>query len=184
LDPLSPTVHSDFAVNLAYRGLDEQFEKESARVLEEEPATVRLHWFRTMTRGIAGNWQGAVEAAESALRYLPEDPATLGFAASAYTNAGYTARGDELRGKLEFLSQIRYVPPMTLAFAHDVPGGADAFFQWTEQAIAERDPISRVLRFMPRVQHFESDARFDVLLQKLGLSDEDVAKASAVDLAG
>lgn len=184
LDPLSPLVHSDFALNLAYRGLGEQFEKESTRVLETDPATVRLHWFRTRSRGAAGNWQGAVEAAECALQYMPEDPSTLGIAASAYTCAGYAPRGDELRGKLEFLSQIRYIPRVALAFAHDVPGGRDAYFRLMEQAITERDPMSRAARFVPRLQPVDSDPRFGRLLQKLGLSDEDVAKAPAVDLAG
>jgi flagellar biosynthesis component FlhA len=43
-----------------------------------------------------------------------------------------------------------------LAFAHDVLGGDDAYFQLMEQAIAEREPLARTLRFMP---HFQKKAR-------------------------
>ena len=49
LDPLSPLVHADFACNLAYRGLFYQFEQEAARVLEDDPAVVKLYWFLSKT---------------------------------------------------------------------------------------------------------------------------------------
>jgi hypothetical protein len=184
LDPLSPLVHADVANNFAFRRLDERFEEEAARVLEIDPAMVKLCWIQTKSRGALGNWTGAVEAAECALRYMPEDPTTLGFAASAYAGAGNAARAAELRGKLEFLAEIRYVPRAALAFVHDVPGGEDAYFRLMEEAIEQREPMVRGLRCIPRFQPFELDPRFSVLLEKVGLSDQDVAQAAAVDLAG
>ena len=36
LDPLSLLVHADYALNAAYCGLDEKFERETARVIENE----------------------------------------------------------------------------------------------------------------------------------------------------
>jgi len=184
LDPLSPLVHADLANNFAFRGLDERFEQEATRVLEMDPAMVKVYLIQARRRGVRGDWQGAVEAIERGLHYMPEDPTTLALAAAAYAGAGNVNRAAELRGKLEFLSQIRYVPYVALAIAHDAPGGADAYFRFMEQAIAERDPFARTLRLMPQYQPLDSDPRFGALLQKLGLSDEDVAKASAVDLAG
>jgi hypothetical protein len=139
---------------------------------------------QTKSRGSLGNWTGAVEAAECALRQMPEDPVTLSFAASAYAGSGNAARAAELRAKLEFLAEIRYVPYSALAFAHDVTGGDDAYFRLMEQAIVEREPLVRILRYMPHFQRFDLDPRFHVLLQRIGLSDQDLTQFTAVDLAG
>lgn len=184
LDPLSPAMHADLAILSALRGLDELFEQEAARVLEMDPAMVKVYWFQMKTRGARGNWPGAVEAAECALRHMPEDPVTLGFAAAAYAGSGNAGRAAELRGKLESLSQVRYVPYAPLAYAHDEPGGEEAFFQLMKQAIEERSAGARTLRVMRRFTRFASDPRYDALLEEVGLSDHDVAQATAVDLAG
>ena len=184
LDPLSPIVHADLAITSAFRGFDERFEQEAARVLEMDPAMVKVYWYQMKSRGVRKNWSGAADAAECALRHMPEDPLTLGFAAAAYAGLGNTARAAELRGKLEFLAEIRYVPFATLALAHDIAGGEQAFFQLMEQAIAEREPMTRGLRCIRRFTTFASDSRYDVLLEKVGLSDQDAAQAAAIDLAG
>ena len=184
LDPLSPSIHADLAINYGLRGFDELFEQEAARVLEMDPAMVKLYVVQMKTRGTRGNWPGAVEAAERALRHMPEDPVTLGFAAAAYAGFGNAGRAAELRGKLESLSQVRYVPYAPLAYAYDEPGGEETFFRLMNQAIEDRDAGARTLRVMRRFTRFASDSRYDALLEKVGLSDEDVAQAAAVDLAG
>ena len=183
LDPLSPNVHADAAIISALRGLDERFEHEAARVLEMDPAMVKLYWWQMKTRAAQKNWVDAAEAAESALLRLPEDPMTLGFASACYAGFGNADRAAELRGKLQFLAQIRYVPYTTFAFAHEVIGGEQAFFGFMEKAVTEREPLARTLRVMRRFRPFASDARYTALLEKVRLSDEDVAKATAVDLA-
>jgi hypothetical protein len=68
-----------------------------------DPAMVKVYWFQMKTRGARGNWLGAVEAAEHALRHMPEDPVTLSFASVAYAGSGNAGRAAELRGKLESL---------------------------------------------------------------------------------
>ena len=184
LDPLSLNIHADLASNFALRGLDERFEQEAARVLEMDPAMVKLYWFQMKTRGARENWPGAVEAAECALRHTPEDPVTLSFAAVAYAGFGNASRAAELRGKLESLAQVRYMPYAPLAYAHDEPGGEETFFRMMGQAIEERSAGARTLRLMRRFTRFAADPRYNVLLEKVGLSDEDIAQAAAVDVAG
>ena len=153
-------------------------------MLEMDPAMVKLHWFQMRTRGARGNWRGAVEAAECALRQMPEDPVTLGYAAAAYVGLGNAGRAAEVRGKLESLSQVSYVPYAPLAYAHDEPGGEEAFFRLMKQAIDERSTGARTLRITRRFNRFASDPRYDALLKEVGLSDQDVAQAAAVHLAG
>ncbi len=183
LDPLSPSMHADLANISALRGLDELFEQEAARVLEMDPAMVKVYWLQMKTRAACGNWRGAVEAAECALRHMPEDPVTLGFAAAAYGGSGNVGRAAELRGKLESLSQFHYVPYAARAYAHDEPGGEEIFFQLMKQAVEERDAGARNLRLMRRFTHFASDPRYGALLESVGLSDRDVAQVVSAELA-
>jgi len=146
LDPLSPNVHADAAIVSALRGADELFEEQSVRVLDMDPAIVKVYWYQMKSRTARKNWDGAGEAAECALKHMPEDPVTLACAAASYAASGNIARAVELRSKLEFLSQIRYVPKITLALAHEIAGSEEAFFRMMERAIADREPLAHVLR--------------------------------------
>lgn len=182
LDPLSPLVHADFACNLVYQGLFEQFELEAARVLADDPAVVKLYWFLSKTRALFGDKPGGVEAAERALSYLPEDPMTLGFASAAHAICGNESRAAELRGKLEFLSQIRYVPFSARSQAYDKPGGAETYFSLLDRAIEEREPLLRTLRMTSCFTVHSSHPRYRLVLNKIGVGEQDFAKAASIDL--
>ncbi len=184
LDPLSPHINADFACNMAYRGLFDQFEKEAARVLEDDPAFVRLYWFLGKSRAIRGNKAGAVEAAERALSYLPEDPMTLGIGAAAHAICGNESRAAELRGKLEFLAQIRWVPFFARAWAYDIPGGEESFFGLVDRAIEEREPVLRSLRMLASFTIHASHPNFGIVLDKVGIGEKDFAQTASIDLPG
>jgi hypothetical protein len=151
-------------------------------VLEDDPAVVKLYWFLSKTRAIRGDKTGAVEAAERGLSYLPEDPMTLGFASAAYAICGNESRAAELRGKLEFLSQIRYVPYFARSQAYDKPGGAETYFGLIDRAIDEREPLLRTLRMIARFTVHSSHPSNHLVLDKIGLGEQDFAKTASIDL--
>ena len=184
LDPLSPLVHADFACNLAYRGLFDQFEQEAARVLEDDPAVVKLYWFLSKTRALRGDKAGAAEAAERGLGFLPEDPMTLGFAAASHAICGNESRAAELRGKLEFLAQIRYVPFVARSCAYDKPGSAEIYFSLLDRAIEEREPVLRTLRMISGFMVHASHPNYSLVLEKVGLGQKNFSQTAAVDLPG
>jgi TolB-like protein/DNA-binding winged helix-turn-helix (wHTH) protein len=184
LDPLSPLVRADHASNLVYRGLFDQFEKEAISILDDDSRMIRLYWLLGKSRAIQGNLAGAVEAVECALSHLPEDPITLGIAASVHGISGNEDRASELRGKIEFLSQIRYIPFAVRAFAQDEPGKGDAYFDLLDRAVGEHEPLLRGLRFMNRLTVLASDPRWSRILDRIGLGEQDVAQAPAIDLPG
>jgi tetratricopeptide (TPR) repeat protein len=183
LDPLSPLVHADFACNLVYRGLFAQFEQEAARVLEDDPAVVKLYWFQSKSRAISGNKAGAAEAAERGLGYLPEDPTTLGMAAAVHAICWNESRAAELQGKLEFLGQIRYVPFVARAFAYDKPGGEETFFSLLDRAIEEREPLLRVLHMTACFTFHASHPNYRVVLDKVGVGQKNFSQTTPIDLS-
>jgi serine/threonine-protein kinase len=184
LDPLSPLVRADLACNLVYRGLFDDFEREAARVLEDDPAVGKLYWFLCKSRALRGDKAGAVEAAERGLSYLPEDPTTLGFGAAAHAICGNETRAAELRGKLQFLAEIRYVPFVAQSFAYDRPGSAEAYFSLVDRAIREREPMLRTLRMVSCFMVHASDPKYRLVLEKIGLGEKDFAQTAAIDLPG
>lgn len=184
LDPLSPQVNAEFACNLAYRGIFDQFEQEATRVLEDDPAFVRLYWFLGKSRSVRGDMAGAADAVERGLTYQPEDPTTLAFAASVHATCGNESRAAELRGKLDFLAQIRYVPLASRGFAHDSPGCGDVWFDWLNRAIEEREPVLRAMRMARSFAIHGSDPRYDLLLDKVGIGEKNFAQAAPIDLPG
>jgi serine/threonine-protein kinase len=184
LDPLSPHVNADFACNLVYRGLFDQFEREATRVLADDPAFLRLYWFLGKSRAFRGNKEGAAEAAERSLGFAPEDPATLSFAAATHATCGNESRAAELRGKLGFLAQIRYMPSAFRAFSYDSPGFEDEYFRWLALGIEERDPVLRALGMVRCFSSHQSDPRYDLAVEKLGIGKQHVAQSAPVDLAG
>ena len=172
LDPLSPNMHSDLALNYAHRGLYEQFEAEAAKVIDMNPeVALKVHWYQIMSRGSRGDWAGAVAAAERAMNAAAEDSATLGFAAWAYAIGGLSERAENIRNQLEQHARVRYVPPIALVTAYAPSATIDVIFALFDRALEERDPWLRYTRIIFPVHRFRSDPRFRALLDKVGLSD-------------
>jgi hypothetical protein len=163
--------------------LFDEFERKAAAVLEDDPAMVKVYWFLARTRALRGDRSGAAETVECALRQFPEDPVTLGNGAGVYASCGYDARAAELRSKLEFLAQIRYVPKAALGFAYTAQGDEEAFYRIMQTAVADREPMVRIFRVMRPFFPVASDPRFDALLDQVRLGDQHVAQDAAIDLA-
>jgi TolB-like protein len=172
LDPLSPNMHADLAVNYAYRGLYDEFEAEVARVIDTDPdVCLKVYVRQIISRGTCGDWAGAIDAAERAVKAAPEHSLTLGLAAWAYANGGLEERAESIRSQLEQRAQTRYIPPVALVTAHAALDTADAVFALIDRALEERDPWLRYLRIYHPLDRFRSDPRYRALLDKVGLGD-------------
>ena len=172
LDPLSPNIHADLALNYAYSGLQDQFEAEAARVIDMDPdVSLKVYGGQMLSRGARGDWAGAIAAAELAMNAAPENAVTLGFAAWAYASGGLEERAENIRNQLEQRARARYDPPMALATAYAPFASADTIFALIDRALEERDPWLRYLRVYPPLDRFRSDPRYRALLEKVWLGD-------------
>ncbi len=169
LDPLSPNLHADLAMNLAYRGQFERFDSEAQKVFEMDPGIVKVYLTAIGAAGIRGNWAAAVEFAERADAVAKDNAIVSGLWAWACYGAGQHARAGEIRNRLATLGRERYVPCTALAIAELGVGCTENVFQLLEQAIQERDPILRFLFHLFPYKTLSSDARFKMLMQKVGL---------------
>jgi hypothetical protein len=132
---------------------------------------LKAHGWRIWSRGVRGDWAGAIAATEQGLAAAPEHPLALGVAAWAYAGAGFKERAESIRSQLEQRARTRYVPPMALVYACASFATADTFFSLIDRAPEERDPLLRYLRVHPTIARFRSDPRYGALLEKIGLGD-------------
>ena len=68
------------------------------------------------------------------------------------------------------MDKEHYVPAYNFAIIHAGLGDFDKAFEWFEQALKERSGFLPFLKVEPVVDVLRGDARFDDLLEKIGLT--------------
>ncbi|HMG36371.1 MAG TPA: hypothetical protein VKM94_20720 [Blastocatellia bacterium] len=88
----------------------------------------------------------------------------------AYAASGM--KSDAMAGvnRLSEMSKTSYVSAYTLAVAYAGIGDKDRAFEWLERAYDERASWLIFLKVEPVFNSLRSDARFDPLLHRIGLS--------------
>jgi tetratricopeptide (TPR) repeat protein len=116
-----------------------------------------------------GKLEKAIEALTNAVRFSQGGLAFESYLGFAYAVAGKRKEAMEVLGSLEDLDKERYVPAYNFAIIHAGLGDFDKAFYWFEQARRERSGFLPFLKVEPVVDCLRSDARFDDLLEKIGL---------------
>ncbi len=169
LDPLSPAV-------LAYLGhcvMLERHYDEAVERLEEAAEIDPGYWMGQFILAGAYGFQGqlpkALAIAEAAERALGPNPIVLGFAAVVHGMLGQRARAVEFLRRLEAAGQLRYVSPLSIAWAHLGLGDVDACLDWLERAVEERDP--QIIHFVVKSLYdpLRSHPRFQALVSRMHL---------------
>ena len=168
LDPLSPNLHADLALNLGYRGQLDAFDAAAHRVLEMDHGVLKVHVFRTISLGYRGDWKGAVDAADAACA-ISDNHYVLGCTAWAYAGSGQMVQADAIRNRLLTNARSRYVPPSTIAMTY-VHSDRDAAFAALEEAYQVHEPLLRFLLWQSIQFHdLSSDGRFLDLKRRVRL---------------
>lgn len=95
----------------------------------------------------------------------PEVSAALGYALAV---AGRTVDSRKLLGELETLGRRQFVSSYLFAELHTALGETDRAFKWLDKAYVERPPYLLFLRVEPTLDPLRGDARFELLLRRVG----------------
>jgi tetratricopeptide (TPR) repeat protein len=171
LDPTSITIHTDFALNLWFRGQVEQFKKEAKMVIEMDPRNLRMRWFYTAALGHCHDWSAAAEQAEIAVSLAPDDLVSRANAAWAHRVCGNLTRSSELCGRLKVLAAKGYVPGWVLAISQVGSAPAESTFDLLTRAVAEREPMVRFLHTAFPLMSLRTDSRWINLFSRAGVPD-------------
>jgi serine/threonine protein kinase/Tfp pilus assembly protein PilF len=117
-----------------------------------------------------GMYEEAAAETEKGVELSKGLPLALGAVAYTYGAWGKPDKAQEVIENLKGLSDHTYVTPFAVAFSYIGLGEKDQAFEWLEKSIEERSPGLAWLKVWPAFDSLRSDARFQSLLRRMGLS--------------
>jgi TolB-like protein/tetratricopeptide (TPR) repeat protein len=168
LDPLSLPING--TLGRAYRDVRRYGDStvQCRKTIDLDPDFALGHWCLGLADVAEKRYTEAVSEMQLAheLGTSPVYTWGLGYA--------YAASGDRIRARsmiamLKRGANGNYAPAYFIASIHGALADKDLAFTWLQRAYAERDPWITYLLFDPFMDPLRSDARFDVLVHKVGL---------------
>jgi Tfp pilus assembly protein PilF len=134
-----------------------------------DPAFFRSHLALGYSYALQRRPQEAKSEFEEALRLSKSGLMAVTIAGAGLGYVGERDRAQTLLAEVIEISRKRYVAPWMPGFIHAGMGEADLAFNYFERAVQERALPGWILRD-PVLDGIRSDPRFQVLLQRMGLS--------------
>jgi TolB-like protein/DNA-binding winged helix-turn-helix (wHTH) protein/Tfp pilus assembly protein PilF len=169
LDPLSPIINTDAGVILYFERQYDQAIKQFLKTLELEPNFVIAHYFLAQAYEQKRMYaDGLVELRKMGIDH--DNPLLLGPLGHLYAVSGKKGEALNVLGELQKLSKRSHLDSKYIAHIYIGLGQNDLAFKWLEKAYVERSPGMTALKVDPVYDQVRSDARFQDLLRRVGLS--------------
>lgn len=168
LDPVSLIITANVGLVAYYGRQYERAVEWCGTALELDDDFLVARWIRGLAYLQQGRPRDAVDElvrARALAHRSPEVSAALGYALAI---AGRTADSRKLLGELETQGRRQFVSSYLFAELHTALGEPDRAFQWLDKAYAERPPYLLFLRVEPTLDPLRGDARFELLLRRVG----------------
>ena len=173
LDPLSIIINAAVGFVLFFTGRYDESQQELLKVLEMDKDFGPGHQVLAWIHARRGEYEKAVEEGKTGLNLTGEREMAKaledGFRESGYDGALRGIRDCLLKGKTKIGS--RYCGAAEYSA---MVGEHDMAFDLLEKAIEEREPEVVFLRVSPGFDSIRSDPRFEKLLKRVGISDDDI----------
>jgi len=182
LDPVSPLIVTELAWNWYMAREFEQALSHAIEALDLQPGFPPACFVLGLACEQLGRYEQALDAFRTAAVQAP-NPAVL--ASEAHLLAAMGRRDEAVirRARLEELVRGQYVPPYWFAIVaagfEDLPGG----LAWLERGFAQHDVWLVWLKNDPRLDPFRADARFQRLLEQIGLTPDTLMSSGRLHLA-
>lgn len=166
-DPVSMSVLGNLASTyMAFGRIDDGAALiERMRAISPDSTTVRVN------EALHAYWRGEAELAYDRFSAIGADNANLGRALTLYD----LGRDDELQAQIETMTKAG-TRPTIMALVEVNRGNVDVCFEWLDRAYEERDDWLTEIRMYVLFDVLHSDPRWEVLLQRIGISDQDAAR--------
>jgi serine/threonine protein kinase/tetratricopeptide (TPR) repeat protein len=171
LDPLAMNVNTALALVHYYRRQYDRAIEQARKTLELDPNYFEMRVGLGLIYLQTSQVQEGVRRLETARMESGDNPLILGLLGYGYGVAGMAESAQEILGRLEGLSQERYVAPISRALVHIGLGSHDQAFAWLDQAAEAHDALLCYLDVMPIYDSLRPDARFPKLHRRIGLAN-------------
>ena len=182
LDPLSDFMLYNFAFDLILVGEPERALEELRRGLARSPGNVSLSQMMGFAYFACGRLPEALAVVERT-RALTPPPQLAALQPCVLAAMG---RGEEARGLLADVKERAARGAgvaVEIACAHHWLGDDAGAYEWLERGFETREVWMTWLHLDPRLRRLHGDARFEELVQRVGIAPERLAVRTASELA-
>lgn len=142
--------------------------QQCSTAIELDPNFAVAHLCLGMALTQEGRYAAAIEEYRKA-RLLGGTVHVLRGLGYAYAVSGNKAKALQVLQELKRITKAGYLPPYAVATIYAGLGNKDQAYEWLNKAYDERDPQLTWLKWDPQLDGLRSDARFQVLLDLVGL---------------
>jgi len=171
LDPLSLTTSLTGGWISYYARQYDRALQQCRGVLELDPNWSGAHECLGDVYTAKGNFPQAIEEGLYAAKGSGHDPVRLAGLGRSYALAGRKSDARKILAELNNASKTEYIAPYFFAIVEGALGEKDRAFDWLEKGLIGRDPYLTRLRVDVAMDPVRSDARFKILLQRIGLAN-------------
>jgi len=170
LDPLSLIINGWLGRRYYFARQYDEAAKECRKTLELDPNFVPGHWLLGSVLLAQGKQAEARAEFEAAVRMAGDNPRYLAYLANARARSGDAAGARAILGKLDALEKGgRYVSPLDRALVHAGLGETESALNGIEKSFDDRPSLMPYLGIDPVWDGLRGNARFQAVLQRLGL---------------
>jgi serine/threonine protein kinase/tetratricopeptide (TPR) repeat protein len=168
LDPYSRVISVDEGWFHQYAREYNEAVQDIQKTLELEPDFIIAHLNLGFTYTLKGKYDEAIQSFRRAKELSGDYPLSLAALSYSLAVAGREAEAMELLGKLNQISEARYVPALYFGLIYMGLGDKDQAFYWMDKAFEERSGYLLYLKVDPKVDSLRGDPRFNEVLKKIG----------------
>jgi adenylate cyclase len=168
LDPLATYPNVQLGTYLITTHQYEEAITHLIRTTKLEPPSFLAYLYLSVAYRFLHMFSESIAALETAISLSGRHVHPLAELGTVYANAGRTDEATAIFDELVARSRQGYVQSTYLAFLASALSRTDEAFAFLERAHEERDTLLWLVRW-PEFDPFRGDARFDDLLQRLGL---------------
>jgi serine/threonine protein kinase/Tfp pilus assembly protein PilF len=169
LDPLSPRVRANYALNLCNAQRHKEAIEECQKVLELDPDYPFAYIILGRCFLQKSLFDEAISAYQKAVDYSGKSTDVLLNLAYGYAVSGKEEKALEIIEELDNLSEPKYISNFQKALVYAGLNDKDKAFEYLELAYNDRDPDLVYLKITPLIDDLAADPRFKAMLRKLNL---------------
>jgi len=169
LDPLSFNTKIEMGLVSYWRREYPRAIEAYRKIIDLDPRFARAHTRLGMTYAAEGAFDDAIREFNEAQQLSGRDPYLTGFIGYAQALSGNTAMARTVLEQLEQRSRSQYVPAFSMALVCVGLGAYDRAIEWFETSCQDCSTYMVYAKTDPLLDPIRSDARFDGLLNRMGL---------------
>ncbi|MBV8843395.1 MAG: protein kinase [Bryobacterales bacterium] len=173
VDPLAPILNAHVGLALAYAGQPAEAVEQLQKTLGLDPDFALGHYHLGTVFTLAGEFEKAIEAFESADR-KSGGSLGLGLLGCDYALVGRQAEAEHILNRME--QGKGYISPLQMAYVEAGLGRADAAFELLDRAYEDRSADLVRLRLQPWPKAILEDSRLNALAERIGLPPVEIQR--------